>query len=316
MSQSYDFGNLYGQADNSQVSYPKGVYDAVVESAEWGRSKDGSKGQWTIKVRTASGENAGKMPLTTTLTVTADNPRALGFMFRRLAALGVPVPDPQNPQQVVNGQAPFWIMGWDEDQVARHMTGRPVQVFIDQEEWEGVTRSKVKDFRPARPGAPTDWPRSQPPNQPPASFAQPQQPDYGQQQAPWGQPQGGQGGGYAPQPGPGYPQQAPQGYPPAQDGQYGAQPAQPPAPQPGYGQYQAPAPWQPPQAQQAPQQPVQGTPQWTPEQGGGAQPQPPAAPQPPWAQQPPAPPAPPQQPGQGPQQPPQAAPPAPPWAQQ
>jgi hypothetical protein len=296
MSSGYDFGTLYGMADNTNILYPEGNYDAVVESASWGRTKDGTKGQWTVKVRTTTGEMAGKMPLTQTITVSPSGEnagRSLGIMFRHLAALGIPVPDPANPQMVINGQAPFWLLGWTEDQVAQAMVGRPVTISLKHDEYDGVTRNKIRDWRPPRPGAPTDWPREQQP-----------QPPYGAQP------------GYPPQPG--YPQ-APQGYPqqPApqapQQWQPPQQPAQPPWQQPAYpqagaplqppAQAQPPVPGAPPWAQ--PQQPGQpGTGQFTAE--GMAQPQPPAqqppaAPQPPWAQQQP------QQPQQGAPQPPWAA---------
>src|SRR5579859_886176 len=56
----YDFGSLYGRADLSAATlYDAGKYGAVVESAEWGRSRDGTKGQWTVVFRTTTGVNMG-----------------------------------------------------------------------------------------------------------------------------------------------------------------------------------------------------------------------------------------------------------------
>jgi hypothetical protein len=345
-----DFGRLYGQADTSSNLYPEGMYDAVVESCVFGKSKDGSKDQWTVKYRTTSGENPGRMAITKDITVSEDSPRALGIMFRHLGALGVPVPDPANPQLVLNGTAPFWVLGWTEEQIAQAMTGRVCQIRLIHDTWDGTVRNKVADVRPGRPGAPTDWPR-QPQNgaAPPAGFGQapPQQP--------YAQP-----GPYGAQPGQGFPGQAvPAGYPQQpQQPAYG-QPAQAPQPwqnvagqqapppqqapeqpwqspgaqpwaqaNPQAPQQQAPPPPQPPWAQPAPaQQPQQGQQQpWAPQQGQQAPPQPqaPGAPQqPPWAQQGPPqgqPPAGyPQQPGQQapppPAQAPGEAPPQPPWAQ-
>jgi len=326
----YDFGALYGMADHSTgFLYDAGSYDAVVESAEFGRTKDGTKGAWTIKFRTTTGANAGRSPLTTTLSISpkkndgSDNAAGLGIMFRQLAALGIPVPDPENPQLVLNGQAPFWVMGWTEDMVAQAMIGKPALITVQQDEYEGVTRNKVRGIRPPRPGAPLDWPRTQqppqqqafgtppgygPPQQPPAQYA-PQ--GYGYQQAPAAQP---------------WQQPAPQSGPPPQ-----WQQPQPPMQQAGPAQYAAPqVPGVPPWAQPA-----------TPGQGGLAEfttqgqstqpaygygpqqpPQAPPVPQPPWAQQQPQQASPgyngyqqPQQPAQpAPGQP--EAPPAPPWAQQ
>jgi hypothetical protein len=336
----YDFNYLYGMADMSGNLYEAGTYDAVVESAEFGRTKDGSKGAWTIKFRTTSGPGAGRSPLTTTLSISpkkndgSDNNAGLGIMFRQLAALGIPVPDPANPQVCVNGPAPFWIMGWSEQQVAQAMNGKPVTIGVTQEEWDGVTRNKIAQIRSPRPGAPTDWPRTQAPAaqqgfmQPPPGYGQPQQ-GFAPQ------------GGFGEQPGqpqqPAYPQpqqapqpwqqaqQPPQGSPYTQYPQVGA-PGQPPAASPAGPAPQLPG--APPWAQ--PGVPGQGgmgefTPQgqsyqpsfMQPPQQAPAQPQTPQQWQPPQAQQPAGPPQPPwgqQAPPQG-QQAPQGPPPVPqpPW---
>lgn len=299
MSQGYDFGNLYGQADNSNLLYPEGWVHAVVEDSGFGRTKDGSKGQWTVKVRTTEGELAGKMPLTQTITISADNPRALGIMFRHLAALGIPVPDPQNPQAIVNGTQPFWMLGWGEEQVAQAMKGRPVQVLLKHDEYEGAVRTKIRDWRAPRPGAPTDWPREQQMapqqgfGQPPAGYGQPQQgiaQQWGQQpqQPAWGPPQGQPAPQTAPQPwGAQQPAQAAPAPDPYQQatGQPQPQWGQAPAPQ---AQQQAPGGFQgqPFQGQQFPgqvtpqmpgyvppgqpqQAPIPGAPQWAqPQQPG------------------------------------------------
>jgi hypothetical protein len=342
MSSGYDFGQLYGQADNSNVLYPENTpLDAIVSKSEWGRTRDGTKGQWAVEFRTSTGENAGRMPIQFPMSVSADNPRSLGIMFRHMAALGIPVPDPQDPNKVVNGQVPFWMMGWTPEQIAQAMLGRPVTLFIKHDEYEGVTRNKVRDVRPPRPGAPTDWPRPQmqqpqaPGYGPPPGYGQPQ--PYGQQMAPqpWQQPQAP-----AAQPPPQQPAQAPpwaqhpQGYPVQPGQQYQAQAQYPPQQfQGGPGVAGPPAqagyPGQPAGAPVG-QPPIPGAPEWAqpavPGAGGGAeftpqgqsyQPGTTPPPQPPWAAQQPQ--QAPQQPQQGyPQQgqPSQPVPPQPPWAQQ
>jgi len=269
MDAGYDFGQLYGMADHSAGQlYEKGDYDAVVESAEYGRTKDGTKGQWTVVFRTTTGENAGKRKLTTNMTISprqkdgSDNGAGLGIMFRELASLGIPVPDPKNPQATINGPAPFWVQGWSPQDVARAMVGKPCLIAVYQDEWGDQVRNKVRNIRPPRPGAPTDWPR--------------------QGQMPQAAQAGAMPGGFAPP-------AAPQGPPPGP-------PAQGPQPWQGISQQAGPPP------QQAPQGPPAGAPPWAQQ----AQPQPysgqPAVPQPqqgqppipgapPWAQPP--------QPGQG-----------------
>ena len=69
MSQMYDFGQLYGQADmTAGVLIDAGSYDAVVETAEYGMTNDGSKGQWTVRFRITTGPHAG-VPMTTNMTI-------------------------------------------------------------------------------------------------------------------------------------------------------------------------------------------------------------------------------------------------------
>jgi hypothetical protein len=269
--QGYDFNALYGMADHS-VSSPlePGQYDAVVETAEFGRTKDGTKGQWTIKFRITTGERAN-YPLTMTLGINpmkndgTPNAVGLGIMFRQLGAMGVPVPPEQQP---------FWLQGWTEYNVAEFIKGKPVLLrVITDDSYDGSPRSKVKDIGLPRPGAPLQV--QQAPQQPGQANPYQQQAQaafgYGQPQQP---PMGGPGGGYpAPGPtqgGPGYPQQVPpNGYP------------QQPPQQPGYGypgQQQAPqgpvapGPWQNAQPPQTGPQQAQGAPGWTqpgqPGQGG------------------------------------------------
>lgn len=313
-----NFAELYGQADMTSGLITKGKYPAVIEAATWEKTKAGDKDCWTIAVRLTDRGYMGRK-MTTTETVSpvkndgTPNPFGLGRMFEDLAALGVPVPDPKNPGQVLNGTQPFWAMGWDGHQVARFITGRPCEVSITENEWEGGVNNKIRGFHPAKPGAATTWeqpgqgaqplaqypppgfaPPGGPPQQgfyPPQTYQQPQQPQYQQpypqqppaQQAPqpW-QPQGPQqaASGAAPT--------TPQGYPaPAADpgqsglGQFTPQgAAQQPQPAPGIGaQAGVPAmPWAAPPAPANGQQPQPAGPE-------AQQPQQPAAgpPQPPWA---------------------------------
>jgi hypothetical protein len=311
---TWDFGTLYGQADNSNLLYPEGPADMVVEEASFGKTRGGDKAQWIVKGRTTTGENAGKMPLTTQITITPVDPnapeedqrrqkRGLGLMFRRLGALGVPVPDPQDPtgQRCLNGDQPFWALGWTPEQVAQFIVGRPFTGALKNEEWEGMMRTKVRDIRPPRPGAPTDWPREGqqvapvqppqvyappqqgyaqpgPPPQAPGPWQQPQQPQPPAQQGPPQQVPGAPAWAQPPVPGAGgYQEFTPQGQ--------GFQPnfMQPPGP----AQQQAPPPQGAPQAAPVPQPPWQGqqsangqpsAPQEQPGQQPGAAPQ-----QPPWA---------------------------------
>jgi hypothetical protein len=249
MGQGYDFGSLYGMADHSTITpLEPGSYDAVVEEASYGKTKDGTKGAWTIKFRVTTGDRAN-YPLTMTMSINptkgdgSPNPQGMGIMFRQLGAMGVPIPPDQ----------PFWALGWTEEQVALFITGKPVQLRTINEPYDGQDRTRVRDIRPARPGAPLEVQRAPLPNQQqgamPGQWQQPQ-PGFAQgamggaQAQPWQQAVAG---------GPGYENQQPGGPAPGYGGGAQGWHAQPPQ------QGQAPGPWQ--NAQQPPQgPPVQGVP--------------------------------------------------------
>lgn len=313
----YDFNSLYGQADSSIFVYEPGEVDAVVESSTWGRTKAGDKGQWDVRFRVTTGPNAGRAQIRFPMTITTDNPQALGIMFRHLECMGI-------PEQWIKSNPP-------EEQIAQAMVGKPVLLKIVVDEYEGVQRNKVRDVRPPRPGAPTTWPTFQQPQAPAVpGYGQqqmaygglpqfPAQPDYGQPQQGYGQAPAP----YAPQPQQ-YAQPQPQPYGAPQQpaaAPVAADPWQTPAPVPAAnGSQPGPAgavpPWaQPPMQEQ--QQPQQQAPQapWAaqPQQPQAPAPYPqqapaPAAPTAPWNGQQPGAPQPDQQTG------PQGAPP-PPWAQ-
>jgi hypothetical protein len=245
----YDFGGLYGQADMSSNLIDKGRYPAVIEANEWGRTKDGTKGAWTIVFRITGGQapsfqgpGAGTK-LTMTLSVNptkadgAPNPQGLGIMYRQLGAMGIPIP----PNQ------PFWELGWSPEQVAQATIGRPVMIQVIQDDSYGdTTRNKVRDIQPPAPNQPTQVPQAG--QAPPQQAAPPQAAQQAQQQ------------GYAPQGGqaPPQPWQQPQQNPQAQMGQPGQDAYGNPYPQAGGPQYQgyAPQPGQP----ATPQQPQGGPP--------------------------------------------------------
>src|SRR5271167_2777428 len=266
MSQGYDFGQLYGQANmTGMLRIPEAEYDMVCTKSEWGRSKDGTKGQWTVEVAITTGEHTGtKMSTVITINPVKNdgepNPNGLGMMFRDLAAFGVPIPIPP---------------GWTEEGIAQFMAGKPVSGVVKDDEYDGETRSKIKRFNPARPGAPVQVPQPQQPQQgaypypagpygngaqpgPPAGY----QPGYGQQ-APYSGSMGGypQYPDYNQQPQPQYGQQpaAPSwGGPDQQPGQGGMAEFTPQGQsyQPGYGQTQQQQPGYPAGYQQPQQVPT------------------------------------------------------------
>lgn len=242
---SYNFADLYGQADFSGgVLVDKGTYDAIVTKAEFGQSKGGDKDQWTVETTITTGQFAGSK-LTNNLTISPvkqdgeRNEKGLGILYRHLRCLGVPVEVPGMPP-LPQGTRNFWEMGWDGNMAARAMLGRPVQIQVIHDEYEGSPRAKVRDYREARPGSPTEVQRPQVP-------AATGGPGYGQPNGAFGP---GGDGGYAQ----GGPAQGGPGYAQGGGGGGGYDPGYAGQQQDGYGQFAgqvAPGPWQ--NAQQTPQ---------------------------------------------------------------
>lgn len=313
VTEAFDFGSLYGQADPGAGDIEKGTYPAIVESAEFDRTRGGDKWAWTVAVRlTVEPYVNRKMTKTLSINPTkrdgSPNPAGLGITFRQIHALGVPLGPPIGQQ----GETPVWQQVPQQgtpDQIvaaagrlaAQMMTGKPCRVRIGIREADGEygERPEIADILPAKPGDPTSLPQTgQPGQQAPQGFAPPPQqapqgyPQPGAQpvgaggQPPWGPPQQQAPGPYGAPPGTFPGQAAPQGTP-MQPGQPGAAQFTP------QGQAQQ---WADPAGN-----PAQAPPQQ-------AQPGQPAVPAPPWGNgQPPQ--------GQPPQQP-QGAPPAPPWQPQ
>lgn len=319
--QEYNMADLFNRADHSRgVLLDVGWYNVTIESGEWGRDRSGSKGQWTIVGRTTSGNNK----LTTTITISPDSEKAMGIMFRHLAAFGIPTPPPYGAP----GTQGWWELGWTPQQVAQAMVGKNLDWYLVKNEYpegSGQFNNKVRDMRPAQGGAqqapagppqppgmqqppgmpPGQPPIPQPPQQapPPGYGAAPQQPFPGQgatsatQPVPPGMvPMMGPGGGsFTPGPatgGPGYDPNLPPYAQPAQPGQPGMGQFTPDgqAQQPGTIGQQMAAPAQPPYAAPGvPQPPAQQQFQYPGQPPApGAQPPPGDTPAPPgWAGGPP-----------------------------
>jgi hypothetical protein len=262
----YNFADLYGQADLSAGSLlERGKYLARPESAEFGRSKDGTKGQWTVAFRTQTGVNKNPQApgngakLTVTISISpkkndgGDNKAGLGIMFKQLHALGIPVGPPLDPTQ-----QPFWMLGMNEQMVAQEIMrqARLVELTVVQNEYpegSGQFNNKISRIDPVDGQA--------------AAPVQGQQQMFGSQPPPQGVAPGPQQGGAQ-----FYPQQGQQQFEGQGYGQGFGQPQQgqqAPGPfqSPGFGQ---PGQVPPPGAQQfqggpgAPGQPAPGMGQVTP----------------------------------------------------
>jgi hypothetical protein len=289
MPEQFDWAQLYSQADHSGGLIDEDWYPTIVTESAFAPTQGGGKWSWTVKVMLSEGKYVGR-ELTTNVTISPrkntgePNPKGLGMTFRQLRSLGIPVGPPVGPAT----EQPFWAqfpvppnaspqqhyesIRAAGQYAASQMVGRPVRVKVYHDDYEGRTRSKIRDFADAKPGDPRQLPQQQQ-QQAPAmggyqpgpvapGYAQPgaqpvQQPFTPPYQGPVAPAPYGQAGPQQWQNAAGQPAQAPpQQGPPADPSQ------------PGLGQFQPPPNGAPQQPQQLP--PGQGAP-----------------PQPPWAQQPP-----------------------------
>jgi hypothetical protein len=203
---------------------PDGDYDLVVSEATASTTQNG-KPMYTLETTVQGGPHNSRK-VWDRLIVSADNGRAMGFFFRKMKSLGLPIEFFQNSPT--------------DDQIVQALKGRTFRAKIGLgTPYNGKQSNEVKEYYPAAQGGPTFAPSA------PAQGGFPPAP----QQAPQGFPPAPQQGfppapAQAPQQ-----QQAPaQGFPPA------------PAPQQGnqFGQ-QAPAPAPQQQVQQSPWETTTGT---------------------------------------------------------
>jgi hypothetical protein len=223
------WGDLLGQAEAGPEPIPDGIYDFVVSTAKSQPAKTGAPMVVAV-LKVVSGPYAGKT-VWHNFVLTEDNPNALGWFFKHMAALGI-------DQSTIAALPPPEQGGLE--QLAQMIVGRYVTANVGHRLWQGSTRNQLGDIKPYGGGAQQAPGVPQVPQQPAAPQYQPQpmaQPYPPGPMAPQPYPQ--------PQPMPAQPTQAPTPY--AAPYQQPQQPAYAPA---------APAPAQAPpmpEPQQAPQ---------------------------------------------------------------
>lgn len=128
-------------------------YECVVDSAE---ATTASTGSPMIKavLQVTDGTHAGRK-LWTQFTFTADNPNALIFFFRNMAALGL-------GESFFDG---LTAQGLDVDQsmraIAQSIEKRKVRVKTEIRKWNGADRNNVAELQPSTTG-PGGLPGGQP----------------------------------------------------------------------------------------------------------------------------------------------------------
>lgn len=259
-----DFNALMEEAGEGFQPIPPGPYTVEVCKAELTTSST-QKPMIRAQLKILGGPHNGRIVFDQ-YTLSAGNPRALGFYFDTMAALGL--------------NREYFASNPSMEAVAQTLLGRQCNVQVSMKQYQGVDRNEVKNYRPVQGGAPVA--QASMVGVPQMGGAMPMAPGQGvPQMAPQQQmPQMQQMPPQQPQPMPQMqpqpqPQQMPQEWP-QQVAQTPEQQPQPmPVQQPAQPQAEAPM-WQPTagpdqQPQQAPQQYQQPVPQ---PPAGGAPPMP------------------------------------------
>lgn len=119
---------------------PNGVYDLKVLSVDSKTTQSG-KPMLSVKAEVQTGQFAKRL-LWDNLVISADNPKAMSFFFRKLKALGL---DEQ-----------YFATNPSVDQIASAMANRSFKGSIKQSTYQGKTRNEFEGYAPA--GASTTGP--------------------------------------------------------------------------------------------------------------------------------------------------------------
>jgi hypothetical protein len=129
-----DLQKAAGEAGFDPV--PAAVYDVAVEKAEAKQSNSG-KDMIAVTFKITAGPYTGK-PVFTQFVLSPDNPTALNFFFRHLAALGI--------------TKEFFTTNPRMDQIAVALVNRPGRVKVSIKEYNGLDRNQVDQVFPPPPG--------------------------------------------------------------------------------------------------------------------------------------------------------------------
>lgn len=111
---------------------PVGEYIASVDDAEWGRTGT-DKDKLVLTFTITEGPHKGRK-VWSDQVVSPESPKALGFFFRALDALGA-------PRDFISESSP--------QEVANRVTGSTAKLKVGQREWKGQVRNEVRFIDPA-----------------------------------------------------------------------------------------------------------------------------------------------------------------------
>lgn len=138
---STNWTDLQAKASADFDPVPPDTYEAQIVEAKASQTGDGSKTMFSVKFNVTSGPFLNRK-LWNNFTVSPDNPNALGFFFKHMAALGL-------------SKAYFDALPSNE-QVAQDLVGRTATLRVEQREWpvgSGTMRNDVKNIMAPQNGA-------------------------------------------------------------------------------------------------------------------------------------------------------------------
>jgi Protein of unknown function (DUF669) len=152
---SYGWGDLLKVADEAGFTpLPIGDYDVVVSDVKVQATNSG-KDSIVVHFQVITGPSQGRK-IRNQFTISPENPNAVGFFFRHMAALGL-------PREYFNQNPTL-------PQVAQTLLNRPCRIKVTHREWGGATRDNVDSIMPAQLAAGLPQP-PQPNGQAPAPAA-------------------------------------------------------------------------------------------------------------------------------------------------
>lgn len=128
-----NFNDLLKSADDAGFSaVPPDEYDVEVVKAEAKVSSTSQRNMIVVQLKILAGPHAGKSVFNN-FVITTDNPNALGFFFRNMAALGL--------------ERTYFESNPPLAQVAAALVGRKATVKVSVREWNGSERNQVDSIK-------------------------------------------------------------------------------------------------------------------------------------------------------------------------
>lgn len=134
--QSYGWNDLLKVADEAGFTpLPIGDYDVIVAEATV-KGTNGGKDSIVVQFQVTTGPQQGRK-IRNQFTISPENPNAVGFFFRHMAALGLP--------------REYFAQSPTLPQVAQALLNRPCRIKVSHREWSGQVRDNVDAINPAQP---------------------------------------------------------------------------------------------------------------------------------------------------------------------